>query len=123
MRVIVTGSRAWDKPQIVWDALNEVRQEHGPFVLMHGDCATGADFYAHHWFEVAGRHEGCEEIRYPAAWEAAGKAAGPERNKRMVAAGADLVLAFPLPKGSGTQHTIWLAEQAGIPVQKWGPGV
>lgn len=123
MRIIVAGSRAWGKPQIVWDALNEVRHEHGPFVLVHGDCSTGADFYAHEWFRVGGQLLGCTEIKFPAAWEAYGKGAGPMRNRNMIAAGADLVLAFPLPFGSGTQHAVWLAEQAGIPVQKWGPGV
>jgi hypothetical protein len=104
MKIIVTGSRAWPEPQAVYDALNAAYREHGPFTLVHGDCSTGADFL------------GCTEQRYPASWEAYGKAAGPMRNRHMVADGADLVLAFPLPSGSGTHHTIWLAEQAGIPV-------
>lgn len=119
MRVIVTGSRAWVDGKVVYDALREVLEEHGPFVLVHGDCSTGADFYAHLWAQA---HPEVEEIRFPAAWEAYGKGAGPMRNRKMIAAGGDLVLAFPLPQGSGTQHAVWLAERAGIPVQKWGPG-
>lgn len=100
----------------MWDALNALRKEHGPFTLVHGDCSTGADFYAREWYRVGGQLLGVTEQRYPAPWEAYGKDAGPMRNRRMVADGADLVIAFPLPSSSGTRHTIWLAKQAGIPV-------
>lgn len=119
MRILITGSRAWPDPQAVYDALNAAYREHGPFTLVHGDCSTGADFYAHEWVRVGGAFLGCTEQRYPASWEAYGKAAGPMRNRHMVADGADLVLAFPLPSGSGTHHTIWLAERAGIPVRRY----
>lgn len=117
MRVIVTGSRKWRDPAAVIAALTDVYLEHGPFLLMHGDCSTGADSYAHTWFEQTHRITGCTEQRFPAAWETRGRAAGPERNQRMVEAGADLVLAFPLPEGSGTQHTVRLAREAGIEVR------
>ncbi|MFG3509682.1 SLOG family protein [Streptomyces sp. NPDC047821] len=122
MRVIVTGSRRWSDKAAVWDALNAVYQEHGPFLLVHGDCSTGADAMAREWVEAASRLVQVQEQRFPAAWDywaARGNAkrAGPERNRRMVEAGADLVLAFPLPEGSGTQHTIKLAREAGIEVR------
>jgi hypothetical protein len=117
VRVIVTGSRRWSDKAAVWDALNAVYQEHGSFLLVHGDCSTGADAMAHQWVEAASRLVQVQEQRFPAAWEARGKAAGPERNRRMVEAGADLVLAFPLPEGSGTQHTIKLAREAGIEIR------
>lgn len=117
MRVIVTGSRKWTDKVAVWDALNDVYQEHGPFVLVHGACSTGADAIAHQWYELATRLVRVKEEPFPAAWDARGKAAGPERNRRMVEAGADLVLAFPLPEGSGTQHTMRLAAEAGIEVK------
>ncbi|OEJ24309.1 hypothetical protein AS594_07200 [Streptomyces agglomeratus] len=117
MRVIVTGSRHWRDRGAVYEALNAVYQEHGSFVLVHGDCATGADAMAHDWAGVANQLVRVEEQRFPAAWEARGKAAGPERNERMVKAGAELVLAFPLPGGKGTQHTMKLAREAGIEVR------
>jgi hypothetical protein len=60
-----------------------------------------------------------QEIFY-ADWATHGRRAGPIRNAAMIKAGADLVLAFPLPGGRGTQHTIRLAEEAGIPVRIWG---
>lgn len=123
MRVIVTGSRRWEDWGAVYDALWAVFNEHGPFQLVHGSCATGADHQAHQWLITAGAHVGCTEQRYPAAWErpdgTIDKGAGPRRNKLMVEAGADLVLAFPLPGGSGTQGTMRLAREAGIKVREF----
>jgi hypothetical protein len=103
----------------VYDALWGVYHEIGAFQLIHGACSTGADAHAHRWFEMVGSELGCTEQRWPAAWEARGKEAGPERNERMIEAGADLVLAFPLPEGSGTQHTMRLAREAGIEVREF----
>ena len=117
MRVIVTGSRAWPDPVRVAHELTQLYLQHGPFVLVHGACATGADAAAAHWMNCAGHDLGCYEIPYPADWEKFGKGAGPIRNAQMVKAGADLVLAFPLPGGKGTQGTIDLAEAAGIPLK------
>lgn len=116
MRVIVTGSRKWTDKAAVWDALNNVYKEHGPFRVVHGACSTGADAFAHEWVAVASRLVYVEEEQFPAAWDR-GKRAGPERNLRMIEAGADLVLAFPLPAGTGTQHTMKLAREAGIEVR------
>lgn len=117
MRVIVTGSREWADWHVVFRALTRTLIKYGPFKLGHGACATGADWYAHQWYQSCGRELGCTERRYPADWGRLGRGAGPERNRRMIADGADLVLAFPLPRGSGTQHTMRLAEAAGIPVE------
>lgn len=119
MRVLVTGSRAWPDPLGVAHELTTLYLQHGPFTLIHGACATGADAAAHHWHETAGANLGCIEVRYPADWEQFGKRAGPIRNEQMVKeAGADLVLAFPLFDSRGTRHTIDLAREAGIPVQE-----
>lgn len=120
MRVIVTGSRKWADGEAVYEALWDVYEAHGAFELSHGDCATGADAMARHWLEVGGEYVGCTERRFPANW-ARGPQAGPERNRRMVEAGADLVLAFPLPEGSGTQHAMRLAREAGIEVKEVRP--
>lgn len=127
MRVIVTGSRKWSDAAAVYDELNEVFKEYGPFMLVHGACSTGADYFANLWYRIVGEKLGCAEDPFPADWgywTALGKpkAAGPERNKRMVEAGADLVLAFPLPEGSGTQGTMRLAKAAGIEVKEYKHG-
>lgn len=119
MRVIVTGSRAWPDPVRVAHELTQLYLQHGPFTLIHGACATGADAAAAHWMEIAGHDLGCYEIPFPADWDQFGKRAGPIRNAKMVKeASADLVLAFPLFDSRGTKHTIELAEAAGIPVKK-----
>lgn len=117
MRVIVTGSRAFPDPVRVAHELNTLYLQHGPFTLVHGACATGADAAAHHWYEVAGSDLGCLEVRHPADWEQFGKRAGPLRNAEMVKAGADLVLAFFSGDSRGTRHTVSLAEKAGITVR------
>lgn len=118
MRVIVTGSRAWPDPVKVAHELNTLYLQHGPFVLVHGACATGADAAAARWYEVCGLDLGCFEVKYPADWAKHGKVAGPIRNKQMIESGADLVVAFPLFDSRGTKNTIDLAEAAGIEVRK-----
>lgn len=111
---------------MLYDALWNAYEEHGPFELWHGSCSTGADHQAHQWFITVGEHLHCTELRFPAVWERPdgtyNKAAGFERNARMVEAGPDLVLAFPLPKGAGTQHTMKLARAAGIEVIEFKEG-
>lgn len=116
MRVLLTGSRAYPGPSPIYSALGAVLARHGPFTLVHGACSTGADFYAHEW---ATAHPEVTEIKYPASWEAYGRVAGPMRNAHMVKDGADLCLAFPMPEGKGTQHTMELARAAGIPVRTY----
>jgi hypothetical protein len=118
MRVIVTGSRKWPKPHKVQFELGLLFCKSGPFTLVHGACSTGADAAAQQWFEIAGRTLGCTVEQHHADWAGRGRAAGPERNARMIQAGADLVLAFPLPEGSGTQGTMRLAREAGIEVKE-----
>jgi glutathione S-transferase len=115
-RVIVTGSRSWRQPEAVHAALAFALGELGPLTVVHGGCPTGADAAASAW----SRRFGCELEVWPADWERHGKAAGPRRNAAMVAAGADLVLAFPLGASSGTRGTMRLAVAAGIPVRDLG---
>lgn len=119
MRVILTGSRKWADKKAVFTALEDLFREHGPYVLVHGACATGADAIADEWVRLTGEERGVFCVRYRADWENRGQAAGPERNARMVKTGADLVVAFPLPGGSGTQHTMRLAREAGIEVREF----
>lgn len=119
MRVIVTGSREWSNSGAVKfgliDAIAGADPEE-PFVVVHGACPTGADAIA----DELAKRLGVAVETFPADWHTYGNAAGPIRNRQMIEAGADLVLAFPLPGGRGTQHTIKLAREAGIPVQIWG---
>ena len=120
-RVLVTGSRYWPAPQVVHDALDEAFSyaPRRPFVLVHGACRHGADEHARLWAVAAAVTCAVIEEPHPADWFRLGNSAGPARNREMVAAGADLCLAFPLPNSVGTQHTIRLAERAGIPVRRY----
>ncbi len=119
LRVIVTGSRKWTNAGAMEFALIDATagaDPKEPFTVVHGACPTGADAIAD---DLATRL-GVIVERHPADWAAHGRKAGPIRNAEMIKAGADLVLAFPLPGGRGTQHAIRLAREAGIPVKVWG---
>lgn len=115
-RILVTGSRDWDDTSSVRRALDKVyalTPAEQEFVLVHGGCPTGADAIAHTW----GGRTGVTIDVFIADWAGHGKAAGPRRNARMVAEGADLVLAFIKGGSRGASHTVALARRAGIPVQ------
>jgi hypothetical protein len=121
MRVLVTGSRTWTDIDFIEDALDEAWEPiTDPLTLVHG-AAWGADAAAHHWAE------GLIAVGYPikiethpADWST-GKGAGPRRNAEMVAAGADLCLAFIRDNSRGATHCAELARKAGIEtrVYRW----
>lgn len=138
MRILVTGSRDWSDANVVGLALYEAIEStaHRDITVVHGACPTGADRIASefceseaHWLEAANTR--LAEERHPADWRKHGKAAGFRRNAEMVAAGADICLAFICPcskrgcpdrepHGShGASHTVTLAERAGIPVRRF----
>ncbi|MEU1043915.1 SLOG family protein [Streptomyces sp. NPDC005897] len=140
-RVLVTGSRDWPTPDVVWAALNDVRTETllagRDLIVVDGACPTGADLYATEWADVAGqfsRQVVAEEHPaqdHPTQDFGPWPAAGPRRNAYMVSLGADRALAFlgpcashrcrkPRPHPShGASGCADLAEQAGIPVRRW----
>jgi hypothetical protein len=111
-RVLVTGSRTWTAQHVIADAL---REHYTPgAVLISGACPRGADAIAEQiWASWGGQVE-----RHPADW-ATGRAAGLARNAAMVAAGADVCLAFIRDTSPGASHTARLAELAGIPVRRY----
>lgn len=127
MRVIVTGSRTWPDPKAVWLALAEIANTLDPgdtLTVVHGGCPTGADRAAARWCRLpvnAPRTVTVVGEPHPADWDRYGKAAGPIRNREMVDAGADLVIAFPLPgprsRSRGTWDCIGAAEAHGIPME------
>lgn len=148
-RVIVTGSRDWAKPWPVRLALVKAFAEFdGWLTVAHGACPTGADLFAAQWLDewIADRHPLVAEP-WPADWDSCSwhcppghrrlkrtgdvvhpgslpdycPSAGPRRNAAMVAAGADLVLAFPLGRSYGTRGCMRLAAAAGIEVRVIAP--
>jgi hypothetical protein len=116
-RVLVTGSRDWTDSATIEAALT-VAAAHAPagrvLVLVHGD-ARGADrIAAHHAARTGWRVEA-----HPARWDRDGRAAGYRRNAAMVAAGADLCLAFIRDHSAGATQCADLADRAGIRTRRY----
>jgi len=116
-RILVTGSRYYTDSATVEAMLREALGTHDPsqVILIHGD-APGLDRLA---AAVAVRLGMTVESR-PADWARHGRAAGPIRNREMVALGADMCLAFPLGGSQGTWDCVSVCRQAGIPVRVIG---
>jgi hypothetical protein len=115
-RVLVTGSRTWtDRAAIETALLDQTRPDGTTPTLVHGACPSGADAIAARL--AAGM--GWTVEAHPANWREHGTAAGFRRNAEMVAAGADLCLAFIRDASPGATHCARLAARAGIPVQRW----
>jgi len=118
MRVLITGSRDWDDYTQIERVL--ARFEPGTTIVHGGNgrwdrvrrIHVGADRLA----GIAGQKLGFQVEVFPAAWSTYGKRAGMIRNQKMVDAGADLVLAFPLESSVGTFDCMRRAERAGITV-------
>lgn len=114
-RIMVTGSRDWTDRTLI-------RMELVPWhtkclmnpTLVHGG-ASGADTFA---AEVAASL-GWAIDEHKADWAKHGKAAGPIRNREMVACNIDHVLAFRLNRSRGTEHAVQYAKQRRIPVTSW----
>lgn len=98
------------------EAFQELLQDHPDAVIVHGG-AKGADRIAD---DLAWDY-GFRTVVYAADWKTHGKAAGPIRNQQMLDAGADLVLAFPLPGSKGTLDMIHRAKRAGVDVRVFSP--
>ncbi len=113
-RVLVTGSRTWTDTATIRTALARVWGD-GTAVLVTGCCPRGADHIAElAWMRCGGLVE-----RHPADWHRHGRSAGYRRNAQMVAAGADICLAFIRGESRGATHTAELAEAAGIPTHRY----
>lgn len=129
MRVIVTGSRDWPWGQVVYDDLTELAHDclskQEELRLFFGDCPTGPDAVTDKWVEnndelIAGWR--C----FPADWDDYGKAAGPIRNRRMIAyvQAMDMddeviCLAYRLEGSRGTTDCMDRAWRAGFEVRTW----
>lgn len=139
---LVSGSREWDDAEAVESVLRSAEHRCGTvgreLVVVHGACPAGVDAIADAWCKrtiVAFRS-------FPADWYAPcdpvsctpghrrrdrrGRttcpAAGVYRNQFMLdALPIDVVLAWPLPQGSGTQDMVRRAKAAGVPVRTFGP--
>jgi|tagenome__1003787_1003787.scaffolds.fasta_scaffold20897028_5 hypothetical protein len=121
LRVLVTGARSttWEQDALVSDVLSKLcanAMNTRKIVVVQGECPTGGvDLAARQWEEAHDMTVTSEP--HPADWHRHGRAAGMIRNAEMVAAGADICLAFPGDKSRGTWDCIRKAADAGIHVR------
>ena len=117
-RVLVTGARSVtdDGTALIRAKLRMACASRLPssIVIVQGKCPSGGadrvaeDFPVEHRLNI--------EAHW-AQWSKLGTKAGPMRNAEMVAAGADICLAFPDSASRGTWDCIRKAADAGIPVR------
>jgi hypothetical protein len=113
VRVIVCGSRRWQDRDAIINRLADLTYGNPEVTIVHG-AAQGADKIAHQEAQKLGFFV----EPHPADWEQHGKRAGYLRNEEMVKLGADLCIAFWDGRSNGTRHTMDLAEEHGIPVER-----
>ena len=107
----IVGSRNFNKWDLLISEMNKITDTHGqPNTIISGG-AKGADSMAEKWAKA----NGCEMIVHPALWNKYGKRAAYLRNKDIVR-DSDMLLAFPSKSGRGTQMTINLSQDKGIPI-------
>lgn len=128
IRVLVTGGRDYTDRDTVARVLAHLQDfyifgvEPEEIVLVHGDCkrykADGSIDLDRSADQLAAQEAsdlGWQTEPHEAKWDLYGpKAAGPIRNKEMVALGANYLVAFP--GNEGTKNCKRLAKAAGIPV-------
>jgi hypothetical protein len=116
-RLLVTGSRHLRDSAFVSCKLETLLQgvvrAGRPVVIVHGAEPNGADWWADRY--AVSKGYGLEP--HPADWQTLGKGAGPARNRAMVETRPDACVAFPAGESRGTRGCVFLAAQAGIPVQ------
>jgi hypothetical protein len=112
MRVLITGGRDYADFWRLAKVLDGMHLEQPISCLIEGG-ATGADRLANGW----AKRRGIPLETFTADWDLHGKAAGPIRNRRMLAEGKpDLVIAFP--GGAGTADMVKQARKSGVHVRE-----
>lgn len=109
MRVLITGGRNFKDRALMWSTLDRLHAEHHFTLLIHSD-ARGADRLADEWAQ----ERGIQVLNCPADRKRYGRAAGPKRNRQMLAENPALVVAFS--GESNTNHMVIIAEEAGVKV-------
>jgi hypothetical protein len=109
VKVLVCGSRDWDRPTAIKHRLAKLPRGS---TVIHG-AARGADQFA----GLYARALGFDVEEFPADWRGKGKRAGILRNLQMLDEGPDLVLAFQRNGSTGTQHTIDEARRRHVAVE------
>ncbi len=107
--------RLWRQISALNETLDRLHADRGIACVIQGG-AKGADRHAKQW--AASRR--VEVAEFPADWNGQGKAAGPNRNARMLAEGhPDIVVTCP--GGRGIADMVRRAKAAGIPIIRIQP--
>ncbi|MGP1664357.1 MAG: DUF2493 domain-containing protein [Rhodanobacter sp.] len=112
MRVIVCGGRDYMDRTSAFGFLDTLNAKLGITEVIEGG-APGADTLAGDWAD----HRGIKRTTVKANWKEFRKAAGPIRNKAMLALSPGALVAFP--GGKGTANMVKQALDAGLRV--WAP--
>ena len=109
MKALVCGGRNFSDKEKLFQSMDHCRKWWNLTMIITGG-ARGVDSLAHQWAKEKSLNT---DVHY-AQWDTYGKAAGAIRNRRMLEEEPDVVIAFP--GGTGTEHMITIARQAGVPV-------
>lgn len=115
--IVVTGGRDYaNRGRVEQEILSR-----NPALVIHGACPRGADELA----DIVCRERGIGCQRFPADWDAHGRAAGPIRNRQMmlyaqryVTPQESEVLVLAFPGGRGTANAKREARAAGLPIEE-----
>jgi hypothetical protein len=113
MRILVTGDRFWACHSLAAQILRRLVYRYGPGItIIHGGD-PGVD----ESFATACRGLGVTAEPHLADWKGLGNIAGPDRNKQMVEAGAELCIALhrSITTSKRTKDCIRQAVAAAIP--------
>lgn len=109
MRLIIAGSRTFDRYGILENAIFESGFKDITSIVSGG--AKGADYYG----ELYAKNNDIPVIIYKADWDKYGPSAGPKRNELM-AHNADALIALWDGKSKGTKHMIDYAAKCGLKI-------
>lgn len=114
-RLLITGSRTWDKPEVIayWLARFAKKWHGHRRVLISGHCPYGADRLA----EAVAHEFGFQLHLVPANWKQHGRRAGFVRNTEMVEMQPDHCIAFIRDGSNGATMCRNLAKARGIPTK------
>ena len=105
MKLIIAGSRSFDRGDMVIEAIKEFK----PVTEIVCGMAKGADMMGFHY----GRIWNIPVKEFPANWDLYGKSAGYKRNQQM-AKYADAALIFWDGISKGTKHMIDICQRNGM---------
>ena len=96
MKVLVCGGRNYQDRSYLFKTMDDEHAVRGFTHVIHG-AYKGADMLADEWALA----RGVQPVRCPANWKYDGAAAGPNRNRLMLALNPEYFLAFPGGRGTG----------------------